>query len=181
MTDELARFRRALEDLLTLGRLDAQADEADLAMMAAPELVRQALVAGGRPVELLVQTPRPLADPRVSVDRRQILRALINLFDNADLHAGGLTSIGVEEGAGHVDFRVGDRGPGVPPEDSDRIFERFARAGGAKAGTGSGLGLSIVAQTVRNHGGAVWCVNRPDGGAEFVLRLPTIDRREVDA
>ncbi len=52
-----------------------------------------------------------------------------------------------------------------------------ARAGGQKAGTGSGLGLSIVERTVRNHGGDVWCVSRPGGGAEFVVRLPTRDEQ----
>ncbi|MFZ2012720.1 MAG: ATP-binding protein [Nocardioides sp.] len=181
MTDELTRFRRALEDLLTLSRLDARAEPTELTTMPARELVRQALVAGGRSVALLVPTPDPGSEGWVIVDRRQVLRALINLFDNADLHAGGLTSVRLEEGAGQVDILVGDRGPGVPPEDTDRIFERFARAGGAKAGTGSGLGLSIVAQTVHQHGGQVWCVNRPDGGAEFVLRLPTIDHGMVDA
>ena len=71
-----------------------------------------------------------------------------------------------------MDVLVEDRGPGVPPEDRERIFERFARAGGQKAGTGSGLGLSIVARTVHNHGGDVWCENRPDGGTSFVIRLP---------
>ena len=181
MTHELARFRRALEDLLTLGRLDAGADAAELSTTQAPELVRQALVASGRSAELLAGAADSAPGPLVNVDRRQMLRALINLFDNADLHAGGLTSVRVVEAPGYVDFHVEDRGPGVPPEDTDRIFERFARAGGAKAGTGSGLGLSIVAQTARNHGGVVWCANRPDRGAEFVLRLPTIDDRTVDA
>ncbi len=181
MTDELARFRRALEDLLTLGRLDAPAGAPDLSATPASELVRQALVASGRSADLLAGTAEPTNGPLVNVDRRQMLRALINLFDNADVHAGGLTGVRVAEVPGYVDFHVEDRGPGVPPEDSERIFERFARAGGAKAGTGSGLGLSIVARTVRNHGGGVWCANRPDTGAEFVLRLPTFNHTAVGA
>ena len=61
MTDELARFRRALEDLLTLGQLDAGADVSDHSVTGVRELVRQALVASGRPVDLLVPDPRPLA------------------------------------------------------------------------------------------------------------------------
>ena len=69
-------------------------------------------------------------------------------------------------------MHVEDRGPGVPADDKTRVFERFARAGGQKEGTGSGLGLSIVEQTVRNHHGDVWCTDRPGGGAVFVLRLP---------
>jgi signal transduction histidine kinase len=182
MTDELARFRRALEDLLTLGRLDAGADLAEFSVTEARELVRQALIASGRSADRLRTDPSLSPATLVEVDRRQMLRALTNLFDNADVHAGGLTGVRITAIPGFVDIHVEDRGPGVPAEDSDRIFERFARADGAKAGTGSGLGLSIVAQTVRNHGGGVWCANRDDrGGAEFVLRLPTIGHREGDA
>jgi signal transduction histidine kinase len=173
MSDELARFRRALEDLLALGRLDARADDEDISTIDAHELVRQALVAAGRPTDLLA-TSKAAPDAFVAVNRRQLLRALINLFDNAELHAGGLTGVRVAVDADFVDLHAEDQGPGVPPEDAERIFERFARAGGAKAGTGSGLGLSIVAQTARNHGGSVWCRNRPGGGADFVLRLPRV-------
>ncbi|WP_234412218.1 sensor histidine kinase [Nocardioides sediminis] len=174
MAAELARFRRALEDLLALGRLDAGARESETTEVGARELVRQALHASGRPPELLLADGEQGVDPRVDVDRPQLLRALINLFQNADVHGHGLTAVRVEAVDDHVEFRIQDRGPGVAPEDRQRIFERFARAGGAKAGTGSGLGLSIVAQTATNHGGAVWCSQaRPPGqGAEFVMRLP---------
>jgi signal transduction histidine kinase len=175
MTDELARFRRALEDLLALGRLDAQAPEAGLSPTGARELVREALLASGRSVDLLLDDDCPGPQPVVNVDRAHLLRGLVNLFDNADLHAGGLTGVRVVRGSGHVDIHVEDRGPGIAPDDSERIFERFARAGGSRVGTGSGLGLSIVARTASNAGGAVWCAARPGGGAEFVLRLPTTD------
>jgi signal transduction histidine kinase len=179
MATELTRFRRALEDLLTLGRLDAGAGESETVSVGAGELVRQALRASGRSTDLL----RPAGgagDPPVDVDRRQVLRALINLFQNADLHGGGLTGVQVEAVDHHVEIRVRDQGPGVPPHDRERIFERFARAGGAKDGTGSGLGLSIVARTAANHGGDVWCSDvHGRGGAEFVLRLPRGGTRGV--
>ncbi len=171
MATELTRFRRALEDLLTLGRLDAGAGEGEIASVGARELVRQALRASGRSPDLLSVGPGT-GDPVVDVDRRQVLRALVNLFQNADLHGSGLTAVQVEALDDHVEFHVRDQGPGVPAQDRERIFERFARAGGARAGTGSGLGLSIVARTAINHGGAVWCSSTPDRGAEFVLRLP---------
>lgn len=180
MATELTRFRRALEDLLTLGRLDAGAGEGEPVSVGARELVRQALRASGRSADLLA-AGNDVHDPLVDVDRRQVLRALINLFRNADLHGRGLTGVRVEAVGDHVEFRVLDRGPGVPPEDQERIFERFARAGGAKAGTGSGLGLSIVARTAANHGGAVWCSSATGQGAEFVLRLPRIGGSEGGA
>jgi signal transduction histidine kinase len=172
MAVELERFRRALEDLLQLGRLDAEVHETHPTRISVDDLVRQALAAGHRSPGLLVGGSEGSAAPVVSVDRAQLVRALVNLFDNADNHGGGLTGVRVVSRGGLVDVHVEDRGPGVAEEDRERIFERFARAGGRKDGTGSGLGLSIVGQTVRNHGGSVWCTARPGGGAAFVLRLP---------
>jgi signal transduction histidine kinase len=174
MADELARFRRALADLLVLGRLDAGAPENEPSVIGARALVRQALLSSDRPVGVLEPDSENRADPLVEVDRPQLARALTNLFENADLHGGGLVRVRVLDRGGYVDLHVEDKGPGVASADRRRIFERFARAGGQKAGTGSGLGLSIVEQTVRNHGGDVWCTDRGEGGATFVLRLPTV-------
>lgn len=176
MADELTRFRRALEDLLALGQLDAGGGGSSVSTVGVRTLVRQALLADRRHADLLVDEPGEDPDPVVGVDRSQMLRALTNLFQNADLHGAGLTGVRVRDLGQFVDVHVEDRGPGVPAADRKRVFERFARAGGQKVGTGSGLGLSIVEQTVRNHGGDVWCTDRPDGGAAFVLRLPTIAR-----
>lgn len=173
MADELTRFRVALEDLLTLGRLDAGGHEAKPARTGARELVRHALLAVDQPPDLIRAEPADGSDPPLEVDRVQMLRVFTNLFRNAELHGGGLTGVTVIDRIGAVDVQVEDEGPGVLMADRNRIFERFARAGGQKVGTGSGLGLSIVAQTVRNHGGDVWCADRYGGGAVFVVRLPT--------
>lgn len=172
MGTELDRFRRALQDLLQLGRLDASVQDSDPATVDVVELVRQALLASGRSSALLVDSSGERQGPLVTVDRTLVLRALTNLFDNADTHGGGLVEVRVVGRGDYVDLLVADDGPGVDDEDRERVFERFARAGGRKAGTGSGLGLSIVERIVRNHGGSVWCASRPDGGACFVLRLP---------
>jgi signal transduction histidine kinase len=177
MADELARFHRALEDLLTLGRLDAGGHETEPTPTGARTLVHQALLAADLSPELINAPPTEGADPELLVDRLQMLRVLTNLFRNAELHGGGLTGVTIVDRGDHVDVHVEDRGPGVPAEDRARIFERFARAGGEKAGTGSGLGLSIVEQTVRNHAGSVWCTDRPGGGGEFVVRLPAVRKR----
>lgn len=179
MSDELSRFRRALEDLLALGRLEAGIDEARVTTTAAHELARQALVASGRRTALLEDLDGADAapGPLVLVDRPQMVRALVNLYDNADLHGDGLVSVQVATQAGRAEIRVRDRGPGVPEPDRRRIFERFARAGASKPGTGSGLGLSLVAETVHRHGGDVRC-GSAGGGAEFVVALPLADRTE---
>ena len=176
MADELARFRRALEDLLALGRLEAGIDEAALTPTEVSELVRHAIVASGRPDRVL--TDHGDEHHQVFVDRPQLVRALANLVRNAELHGDGLSDVRIVPSDTHVDIVISDRGPGVAPDERERIFERFARAGGTKVGTGSGLGLSIVAETVTRHGGRVWCDDGPNGGADFVVRLPLWRDRE---
>lgn len=175
MADELARFRRALEDLLILGRLDAGRGDTERVDIGVRELVAQALASSGHATDLITTDldPGPEPEPVVSVDRVLMLGALTNLFRNADLHGNGLTGVRIVGGEGLVELWVEDDGPGVPAAERSRIFERFARAGGQKNGTGSGLGLSIVHQTAQAHGGKVWCTERSHGGAVFVLRLPT--------
>ncbi len=179
MGDELERFRRALEDLLELGRLDADAPSDQMRVVSAQQLVEQALRVGRRSADLVVPADVGAEEPLVRVDRSQLLRVLTNLFRNADLHGGGLTEVRVQARGDFVDIFVEDRGSGVSPEDRKRIFERFARAGGQKSGTGSGLGLSIVQQTIRNHHGDVWCTDGRHGGAVFVVRLPRAHREAL--
>ncbi len=177
MATELERFRRSLDDLLTLGRLDSGVLETQLSRVGIARLIRQTLEATGRPAGLLIEES-PLDDPQVHVDRQQISRALVNLMDNADSHGGGVSRIRVTRHDGVVDISVEDDGPGVDPADHERIFERFARAGHRRAGTGTGLGLSIVAQTMALHGGSVWCRDNDGRGARFVARLPTTTEDE---
>jgi signal transduction histidine kinase len=174
MSEELSRFRRALEDLLALGRLEAGIDDARLTATEVRELARQALVTSGRTANLLDTSGSDVGpDPHVRVDRQQMVRALVNLYDNADVHGEGLVAVQVTTHAGRAEIRVLDHGPGVAVADQERIFERFARAGGSKPGTGSGLGLSLVAETVHRHGGNVMCTST-DGATAFVIDLPLI-------
>ena len=178
MFEELNRLGRALEDLLALGRLDAGAPEGRTVPVRVGALVHQALHLSDHPEYLLVQETLGAEELLVLVDQAQVVRALANLVRNADLHGGGLTNVRLAAVGAMVDIHVEDAGPGVPEADRERIFERFARAGRHRSGTGSGLGLSIVRQTVLNHGGTVWCttrhVNDDSTGADFVLRLPVV-------
>lgn len=165
---ELDRFSQTVDDLLELGRLESGADGRSRTAVDLGDLVGQVLESTGRRRELLdAWEPSP-----VVVDKQQISRAVVNLLDNADRHGGGLTAVGVQSVVGAVVLTVDDGGAGVPSADRERIFERFARAGSRGALPGSGLGLSLVAETVRAHHGAVWCDAAPRGGARFVLRLP---------
>jgi two-component system, OmpR family, sensor histidine kinase MprB len=96
-------------------------------------------------------------------------RAVSNLIDNAVKWSpeGGPVDVVLRDG----EVRVRDHGPGISPEDLPHVFDRFYRAASARHLPGSGLGLSIVRQVARSHGGDVTAENGPDGGAVFRLRL----------
>jgi signal transduction histidine kinase len=126
---------------------------------------------GTLPVELAPDA----AGLQVSIDKRRIERVVANLVENAAVYAGGVTRLAVEATGDKVRLIVEDAGPGVPAEGRDRIFERFFRgsaAGRRRAGDGTGLGLALVAEHVRLHGGRVWVDDRPGGGSRFVVELP---------
>jgi signal transduction histidine kinase len=167
---DLRRFERALEDLLELGRLEAGGGAHLLTPVDAADLVRFALEGSGRDPSLVVAGDG--GRPRVLVDKGQLQRALVNLFENADRHGGGVTAVHVRSDGDAAVIEVDDEGPGVPAADRERVFERFVRGGSRGSLPGTGLGLSLVAETVRAHGGAVWCATAPRGGARFAMRLP---------
>lgn len=169
---ELRRFRRTLDDLLELARLGADTTGEPLPPVSLGEVVREVLARTGRPAELLAAGNG--APTTVRADKNTLERAVVNLLDNADRHAGGACRVSVQERDGSVVLHVDDAGPGVVPADRERVFERFARGPRTARGSlaGAGLGLAIVAETAARHGGAAWCSASPDGGARFSLALP---------
>jgi signal transduction histidine kinase len=80
----------------------------------------------------------------------------------------------VREGTAELRFWVADTGPGIPPEETERIFDRFYRldASRSRARVGSGLGLAIVKSLVEAHGGRVWVESREGEGSRFTVALP---------
>jgi len=97
-------------------------------------------------------------------------RAITNLLDNAVKFSpqGGTIHVLLEGDR----LRISDQGPGIPDEDLPHVFDRFWRSPSARNAPGSGLGLSIVAQTIKAHGGWVKAGHSAEGGAEFIVRLP---------
>jgi len=170
---ELSRFRRLLDDLIELARNDAGLILDKGNPVSLGDLLRSTLTASGRSTGLLSGD----IDVPLQVDKVRMDRAVANLCDNADRHGGGLVGVTVECRSDEVRIIVDDAGAGVPLQDRERIFERFA-TGRSRRGSssGTGLGLALVAQTVAAHGGSVWCTDRPGGGARFVISLPTVDR-----
>ena len=127
-----------------------------------------------------------LAGVVVQADKRRLARVVANLLDNARKYGDGATSVVLQRVDDGVQIAVEDEGPGVPEEERDVIFDRFARGGGAGrrgSGEGVGLGLALVAEHVRLHGGRVWVEDRADGrpGARFVVELPVLDGMSEDS
>ncbi|MDI3286487.1 HAMP domain-containing sensor histidine kinase [Polyangium sp. 15x6] len=119
--------------------------------------------------------------PEAMIDARAMELAIINLLDNAFKYAkdGGRVDVDVASDDGSVVVRVSDRGPGIDPEEQERIFERFVRGRGAgeQRIRGSGIGLALVKHIAESHGGSIE-VKSPiteDGkGSVFVLRIPAL-------
>jgi two-component system, OmpR family, sensor histidine kinase MtrB len=179
---DVARFQGLVEDLLEISRFDAGAIRLHREDLLLAEFVRQAVS-----VSSLPSTPVNVSDRGermiISGDKRRLARAVANLIDNARIHGGGDIAVYVTEALGESEpvssawIAVEDRGPGVPAEERDLIFERFARGGGAgrrSSSEGAGLGLALVDEHVRMHSGRVWVDDRLDGetGARFVIELP---------
>lgn len=171
---DLRRFERLVQDLVEISRLDAGAETLELETLAIDELAEQAL---GRSMTRAVplEVSPGAAGLRVRADRRRMARVLANLVENAESYGRGVVRVTVDRTEAMARLGVEDAGPGVGPEERRRIFERFVRGEEGRrrgAGDGSGLGLSIVAEHVRLHGGQVWVEEAGDGGARFVVELP---------
>jgi signal transduction histidine kinase len=177
LSADLHRFQRLVEDLLEISRFDAGAVELALEDVSVGELVRHAVA--DHAVDPVVVDVDPAAETAVvRADKRRLERVLANLVDNAEHYGKGVVGVHVGSGIASVRIAVDDAGPGVAPGDRDRVFERFSRgpsAGRRSMGKsqGVGLGLALVAEHVRVHGGSVWVEDRPGGGARFVVELPS--------
>ncbi|MGA9276365.1 ATP-binding protein, partial [Ilumatobacter sp.] len=119
-----------------------------------------------RPIELDVESSI------VSGDRSMLERSVNNLVNNADKFSPRGTTITIVSSDGSVSVR--DHGPGIPVDERSRVFDRFHRSDETRSMPGSGLGLSIVAQTVELHSGSVWAREAVGGGADVGFRLPTV-------
>jgi two-component system, OmpR family, sensor histidine kinase MtrB len=177
---DVRRFDQMVQDLLEISRFDAGAASANLEEVRIGELVVRSIEASGEP-HFPVDIDARTAGTIVAADKRRMERVIANLVQNARAHGGGVTRVSVVPGeaehAGSVLVLVDDEGPGVPPADRERIFDRFARGQASRrrgAVEGTGLGLSLVAEHARLHRGSAWVEDRPGGGARFVVALPIL-------
>lgn len=178
LNSDLERFNQLVADLLEISRYDTSEGRLDPDYFGIAEFVRRAAMESGHH-HVPVRYPPELDDVVVYADKRRLVRVIANLLQNADKYGGGATSIELARIGKVIEIAVEDNGPGVPVEERQLIFGRFARGseGGRRgAGTGTGLGLAIVAEHVRTHNGRVRVDDRPDGepGARFVVELPVV-------
>jgi len=173
--DELDRMARMVDDLITLAKAER------------PDFLRPAPADVGVLIDDVFDKARTLGDRRWRVDARadavvladpqRLTQALVALAHNAVKMTSGNDEVAVgsavDEAAGAVRLWVRDTGPGVAPDDTDRIFDRFRRGAGNRP-EGSGLGLAIVAAIAEAHGGRVELQSRPAHGATFTLVIPAV-------
>ncbi len=170
ITDEIERMSRIVEDLLLL----AKSERPDFFTMASVDIgalttdvLRKASVLCDRDWRL-----DSVAETVVRADEQRLTQALMQLAQNACEHTdeGASIRIGSEIENGRVRFWVHDTGPGVPPADAERIFERFVKGSDRQAG--SGLGLAIVSAIAQAHGGHARLAPDAGRGARFEIEIP---------
>ncbi|MFJ4701169.1 sensor histidine kinase [Streptomyces sp. NPDC088768] len=168
--EDTVRLQHLAADLLLLARLDAGERPPDRPVRLADLVAREAAEHGLRArIE-----PERADGYEVRGSAPQLGRILGNLLDNARRHARTEVALALRQEGADAVVTVSDDGPGVPPAERDRVFERFVRLDDARTRDegGAGLGLAIARDAAHRHGGSLVAGERPGGGAEFVLRVP---------
>jgi two-component system sensor histidine kinase KdpD len=172
ITTETERLTRLVEDLLDLSRLESGSAEPRPEPFSIEEVVESAARAPSlRDARFDIKLDDDL--PPVQADPAQLERVLSNLLENAIRYSSNGEPVAVRASTTgtRLQLRITDHGPGIDPEDLERIFEPFYRAPGA-AGHGSGLGLAIAKGLIDGNGGRVWARSLPGQGATFTIDLP---------
>jgi signal transduction histidine kinase len=174
LSEEVERFESLVTDLLEISRYDAGVAVLDLAPVDVTRLVRDVLASEAvENVEVACDDPGSAVQV---VDRRRLEQTIRNLVRNAKRHGGGVACAGCSIGDDSFSIWIEDHGEGVPAEDREAIFQRFFRgstAGRRSSSDGVGLGLALVHEQVRLHGGQAWVEDATPCGARFVVQLPT--------
>ena len=179
MLEEVNRLTALVDNLLTIARADAGGIALHPTVFSAVGLAREAAGLLDVLAEEKEQLITVRGDERITLngDRVFLRQALVNIIHNAVKHSpvGGAISVNVQdEPLGGVRLEVADSGPGIAPEHSDRIFDRFYRADESRSreAGGAGLGLSIAQWAVRMHGGRIQLITVPGEGCTFQMSLP---------
>jgi len=170
------RMRRLVADLQDMACIEAEhlsvePQRVEVLPMVAEALEAVAPLAALRSIRLRSEVPESL--PTVWVDGTRMQQVFTNLLVNAIKFSpeGGAITVRAQRFGGQVRFSVADEGPGIPPEDLPRLFDRYWQARRAIK-LGVGLGLFIVKGIVQAHGGRVWVESAPGQGTTFFVTVP---------
>jgi signal transduction histidine kinase len=173
--EETDRLVQLAEDLLVIARFDQGRLPVRLAPVEVEDVladVRARFAVRSRETHrpLIAEAPDGLS---MTADPERLRQALGNMVDNAFRHGQGTVRISASAANGQVELHVSDEGPGFPHDFLDTAFERFTRADEGRGRGGTGLGLAIVEAIASAHRGTAHASNRPGGGADVWLELPT--------
>jgi len=181
--EQAQRMNRLIGNLLNMIRVETGTLQVQKEWQSLEDPIGVALIRLGdrmaqHPVKVNLAPDLPL----VPFDAVLLEQVFINLLENAAKYTppGTEVEIAAEPAPGAVVVSVMDRGPGLPPGEQDRIFEKFYRAPEVLPTGGVGLGLTICRGIITTHGGRMWAENRPDGGAIFRFTLPIAGRPPAD-
>jgi two-component system sensor histidine kinase KdpD len=173
--EEADRLNRLVNNLLQVTRLESGAVQVQKEWQPLEEVVGAALTRLDTHLHnrsLLTHLPEDL--PLVPLDSVLIEQVLINLLENAIKYTppDSPMTLSAWPMDNTITVEVADRGPGLPPGDEQRVFEKFYRLQRPGERSGAGLGLTICRAIIDAHGGHIWAENRPGGGAAFRFTLP---------
>ncbi len=203
IVQECRRLSSLIENVLDFSRIEQgrkqyEFEPTDLLALTRETVKLMEPYAEEKGVQLKFQTSNiqhPTSNIEVEVDGRAIQQALVNLVDNAIKHSakgqtvtigldGGQSASGVSPGSGRMPVLlfVEDQGPGIPPKEHEKIFERFYRLGSElrRETQGVGIGLSIVRHIVEAHGGTVTVRSNVGEGSRFTIILPNIQQEQTE-
>jgi signal transduction histidine kinase len=171
---ELAGMDHLIDDLLFLAKADAVDLPSDGETRDLDDVVFAEAGALRADAPNLSIDTSAVSAARVRGNSAELARVVRNVFDNARRHANSRVGIGLAESDGHVTLTVDDDGPGIPVDQRDEVFERFARLDKARTpGQGNtGLGLAIARDIVSRHGGTIEIADSTWGGSRIVIVLP---------
>jgi two-component system sensor histidine kinase KdpD len=170
--EEAEHLNRIIKNVLDMTRLESGAIQVNKEWQSLEEIVGAVVTRLGdrlsdHPLSVKMQGNLPL----IPFDSLLIEQVLINLFDNAIKYTpkGTPLELSATESFYTVTVSLADRGPGIPPGEEERIFEKFVR--GKSSSSGVGLGLAICRTIIKAHGGKIWAENREGGGAVIRFTL----------
>ncbi|MBE5799767.1 MAG: HAMP domain-containing protein [Clostridiales bacterium] len=174
MLEKNEEMRIMVDQLLVMARLDAGQTPMDeqVDLISLIESIVQDMEPVAQEKNMRIETA--LEDIHVHGNRAMLMRAVINLADNAIRYGreGGLVRISLSDENGEAVIRVTDDGEGLTEDALSHVFERFWRGDSARSTQGTGIGLAIVRATARAHGGSAQAQSAPGEGSEFSIRIP---------